>query len=486
MSLSSSLANALSGLRVASRSAQVISDNVANAMTEGFAARRVTINAVTLNGTGAGARVTGIERQVDQGLVHDARGSAADAAAATLARAGRAAIETAFGDAESPSGLSGRLAAFEARLVEAAASPGTAQHLNAAARAGAELADAFRGASGRVQALRADADRRIASDIATVNAALAEVASLNRDIRGHFAAGRDASGELDRRQAAIDQIAARIPLREVPSGAGEVMLVSTGGAILLDQRPAVLTFQRATLVGPETTLENAALATIEIEGVPVTMAGPGSLLGGGSLQAAFALRDQTGPEAQALLDTLAADLAARFATPGPDPTLAPGEAGLFTDDGASYDPADISGLAARLAFNEAANPARGGEARLLRDGLASPAPGPDRPDLLHAMLDSLSEARLPQAPGLVARPLGLAERLGEALSQVAGARLAAEASEAHAVARDTTYRDLLAAGGVNTDEEMSRLLLVEQAFAANARVIQAVDEMMVTLLGIKR
>lgn len=486
MSLSSSLANALSGLRVASRSAQVVSDNVANAMTEGFTARRVNIGAVTLNGTGAGARVSSIERQVDQGLVHDARGSSAAASAAQLARSGMATIEAALGDVEGEGGLYGRLSAFEARLVEAAANPGTHRHLTAAALAGADLADAFRDAARQVQTLRAEADAGIASEVGRINAALAEVAELNRDIRGHLAAGRDASVELDRRQAAIDVIAARIPMREIPSGNGEVMLVSTGGAILLDQRPAQLSFDRATSVGPETSVETSTLAMLELEGVPVPMAGPGGLLGGGGLQAAFTLRDRTGPEAQNLLDGLAADLLARFASPGPDPTLGPGDAGLFTDAGAPFDPADVAGLAGRITFNQAADPARGGDARLLRDGLASPAPGPDRPDLLHAMLDALADARLPAAPGLLESPLGLAERIGEVIAQVAGARLSAEATEARAIGRDTAFRERLAAGGVNTDEEMGRLLLIEQAFAANARVIQAIDEMMVTLLGIKR
>ena len=39
-------------------------------------------------------------------------------------------------------------------------------------------------------------------------------------------------------------------------------------------------------------------------------------------------------------------------------------------------------------------------------------------------------------------------------------------------------------GGVDTDHEMQQLLLIEQAYAANARVISTADDMIQTLLGL--
>ena len=38
--------------------------------------------------------------------------------------------------------------------------------------------------------------------------------------------------------------------------------------------------------------------------------------------------------------------------------------------------------------------------------------------------------------------------------------------------------------GVDTDQEMQKLLLIEQSYAANARVIQVVDDMMRRLMEI--
>jgi flagellar hook-associated protein 1 FlgK len=39
-------------------------------------------------------------------------------------------------------------------------------------------------------------------------------------------------------------------------------------------------------------------------------------------------------------------------------------------------------------------------------------------------------------------------------------------------------------GGVDTDQEMQKLLLIEQAFSANAKVVQTVDELINLLLGL--
>ena len=40
------------------------------------------------------------------------------------------------------------------------------------------------------------------------------------------------------------------------------------------------------------------------------------------------------------------------------------------------------------------------------------------------------------------------------------------------------------AGGVDTDQELQSLLVIEKNYAANAKVIQTVDEMIKTLLGL--
>ena len=66
MTISGSLANSLSGLTAASRAAELVSSNVANAMTEGYGRREVVLTPRSMgDGTAAGVNVTGVRREVD-------------------------------------------------------------------------------------------------------------------------------------------------------------------------------------------------------------------------------------------------------------------------------------------------------------------------------------------------------------------------------------------------------------------------------------
>ena len=68
------------------------------------------------------------------------------------------------------------------------------------------------------------------------------------------------------------------------------------------------------------------------------------------------------------------------------------------------------------------------------------------------------------------------------ISTVASDRLTAEGERSFASARAEALKTAELENGVDTDQEMQNLLLVEQSYAANARVINAVDDMIQQLL----
>ena len=73
MSIAGSLSSALSGLTAASKAAEIVSSNIANAMTEGYGRRELQTTALTLGSTGQGVRVVGVYRNIDAALVGDRR-----------------------------------------------------------------------------------------------------------------------------------------------------------------------------------------------------------------------------------------------------------------------------------------------------------------------------------------------------------------------------------------------------------------------------
>ena len=74
---------------------------------------------------------------------------------------------------------------------------------------------------------------------------------------------------------------------------------------------------------------------------------------------------------------------------------------------------------------------------------------------------------------------GLASDL---MSSVSNDRISAESDASYATSQADTLRDTEAAQGIDTDVELMNLMLIEQAYAANAEVIAAIDEMYQAIL----
>jgi flagellar hook-associated protein 1 FlgK len=463
MSLSSALGNALTGLAANARRTDVIAGNLANMLTPGHAPRELGVEA-RLDG---GVRVTGITRRLDPVLLGDRRLADSAAAGAEVRAAFAAALERTVPAAGTPGSLSDRLGRFEAALVTATARPEDDLRLAAVLREADGLAVALNTASAGIDSLRSRADAEIAQAIDSLNAGLQRVEQINTRIVAAQSTGQETATLEDLRQSEIDALATLVPLRQLHRANGAVALVTTGGALLLDGRAARVDFDASRLLTGDMSLAGGQLSGLRLDGrdIAASDAGP---LGGARLSALFDNRDRLGPEAQAALDDVARDLIGRVEalTPPPAP-------GLFTDGGARLAPGRITGRAGRRALAPQVDPAQGGALFRLRDGpdAATPAAPAEAP-YLTALIEAL------------AGPPPFAGDMARLESGVAQTRLAAEEAVSFATGRAGSLRLIELEGGVDSDAEMQRLLLVEQAFAANARMIQTIDDMMQTLLRI--
>jgi flagellar hook-associated protein 1 FlgK len=485
MTLSVTLATALSGLSVATRGAEVISSNIANAQTEGYARRELEVTSRVVGSASQGVQVASVRRIQDERVLADRRLSQAGSGAADTRAGFLARLEEALGQPQADGSLTARIAAFDSALIAAASRPDSEPRLAAVLDGARGLVRGLADASQRVQTARMRADADIARQVGTVNDALGRVADLNDRIVRAIAAGRDTTALLDQRQQAIDAIAPILPLREITAADGRVALYTAGGTALLDgSRPNVLGFTATPTIVPQMTLASGALSGLTVGGRAVAT-GPGGPLSGGTLAAGFEVRDAIAPEAQSKLDALARDLVTRFSDPSADGTLPPGAPGLFTDGGAAFEAANETGLAGRLSLNAAADPAAGGGLWRLRDGLGAAMPGPAGDgQRLSALRTALVGPRVPASGGFGPGALGFAELASNWGAEVSGARLSAETDASFARARAEALREAEGANGVDTDREIQGLLAVERAYAANARVLQTVDEMIARLLEI--
>jgi flagellar hook-associated protein 1 FlgK len=482
MTLGSALSSALSGLAANTRAVDVISGNLANALTEGFAPREITLAATR---DSRGVQVTGISRQVDLGLLSDRR-LADSARAASEVQAGFArAVERAVGTPDAPQSLSGRLAAFESALETAATRPEDTNRLDAVLNAAQGLTTGINEAAAGIARLRTDADRDIATAVNALNLGLKQVAALNGQITASQSRGHDITALEDERQRVIDELAEIVPLRQVPRGDASVALVTTAGGLLLDGRAVTLSFDPAPLVTPHMTREGGQLSGITVDGTEVPVGAERGPLQGGRLGALFDIRDRAALEANAKLDALARDLVERFQEPGLDATRAVGAPGFLADAGAAFAAENELGLAGRIAVTPRVDPAQGGALFRIRDGLGAPVAGPPGNG---ALLGALSRA-LTQSSSLPSGLMGggarsAANHAATLISTFSQDRVATEERQSFATGQAAEFRAQELATGVDSDAELQRLLLVEQAFGANARMIQTIDDMLDTLLRI--
>jgi flagellar hook-associated protein 1 FlgK len=385
--------------------------------------------------------------------------------------------------------LASRITGFEGALRQLAETPELAPRQAAVVTAASDVAVKLNQISTESARVRQTADADITRQVTEVNDSLGKIARLNRQIQIFASSGRDTASLIDQRERLIDRVASIVPIREHARADGVVELTTAQGLTLADTRAREIQFTPSPIITAPMRYDGGAgaLSGLTLNGVDITPGGPGSqAIAGGALAGQFAIRDDIAPQVSDRADALAADLIGRLAASGVDPTLAPGAPGLFTDNGAAYDPLTLTGLAGRIQLNAAVDPDAGGDPALIRDGLGATAPGPvTNGDLPRALLDALTATgSVTMVPGL---PAGLSFA-GAAAGLVELTAFNRVSTEVNVAAFSSTRETLASAEadaiGVNSDVELQALIQIEQAFAANVQVIQTASRMLDELLEI--
>ena len=101
------MSNAVSGLTAVSRAAELVSANVANSMTESYGRRELSLGAATIGGQGAGVKISGVERVVNQAAIADRRLAQAELGYHDTRTSFFSSVEQVIGTPDMASSLSG-------------------------------------------------------------------------------------------------------------------------------------------------------------------------------------------------------------------------------------------------------------------------------------------------------------------------------------------------------------------------------------------
>ncbi len=487
MSLTQALSSANSGLASSSRRADVAASNIANASTPGYVRRSVVTSENVSGSQGNGVRVSAIERAQDMAISRLRRDADSAAGRSSVMAQAYQTLNTELGSPGDGYGLFATLENFEASLKSLEATPESAALQNAVFSAANETAHQFNALSHIATSMRETADNNIARSVQKVNDSLYRLQELNTQISGLNELSGEGAALEDERQRLIDEISNIIPIKDIARDNGQVDILTTSGVYLLSGTVKELSFERAGVITEtdrfgETGSRLSGLFVGEQELTPGTNGR--HALQSGSLAGEFAIRDSVATEFSDSLDGLAADLITRFSDDALDPTKAAGAPGIFTDKGAAFDAANLSGAASRFSLNSAINPNAGGDVSRLRDGLGATTPGnTGNTSIITAMLDALNAPQdAPTGTSLQGQFSVIGATAGFT-SQIGEQTLRHDSINASTTARRDILSDTeLSQSAVDTDAELQNLLVIEQAYAANARVIQTIGDMLDRLM----
>ncbi len=480
MSLTLALSSSLSGLNLAARGTQVAADNIANAQTEAYGVRSVNQASRVTGNTGSGVSMTGITRHVDQALLNELRAVRSKDIGEDIQLAFWNRVEADLGLAGEPGGMTELVDRLESALQLASENPASPARLSQVVQSAEDIAQRFRTVHQSLAAQRDRADAALADTATRLNDGLEAVAALNDRIQRQALLGGAPEGLKDERQRIVDEISDMVSLRQIDREDGRIMLMGADGTILVDRKAAKVEFDRSFLPQANEKVEDGALGLLQINGK--TIPAGSSLLATGKMGAYFNIRDLAAPEVQARVDALAENLTARFMNADIDPTLDSGEFGLFAfeDDGMAS--AGLTGAAGRITVNPLLANDPDASWRL-RDGLGQaslPLGLVNDNALLERMRGALNVMEPLSTASAPAR--SVSGHASDLLSMAGTRRLIVEESKSASSAQRAALSEAFAAQGVDTDAELSRLLVLEQAYAANARVISTVDAMLRKLL----
>ncbi len=481
MTLTSALNSAMTGITAVSKQTFVVSDNIANALTDGYYTRSVDTTSNVYGGVDIGA----VSRSVDPAIQKSVRSAEASFASATVMEDFRSGVSDVLGTVNDDFSLSQRLTDFESAIIEATSLPDSDARLNDIAMQAEELVASINTAADGISDLRNASENSISGLISTLEQSLSTVDQLNDDILAAKVSGLDTASLEDQRDNAIDTVNSIIPAQIYEHDNGSLALYTQTGTKLLDNGSvAEFSFEETSIVTPYMTQDNGLLSGLEIDGkaIDTSITGP---LAGGELAAQFYVRDVAAVEAQDDLDVFAGNLIERFQDSSVDATLGPTDAGLFTDSGAFYDTADVTGIANRLVLNSSVSLTGDAETWRLRDGLNAVGIGlTGDTTTLNAYLGALSEQNTVTSLGIGTGDYTAFDMVSNVLTYHTQQ---ATWSEAELTYTSTVYQEVLGAEfelGVDTDAEIQKLMVLETIYAANAQIIQAVDEMLDQIMGI--
>lgn len=486
MSLSTALNIAQSALQSTSRQTSVVSRNVADAQNPDYARRTAVVSSTT-----PGARVVQIQRATSEVLFRQNLSALSSAAGQKALSSGMDRLEMSVTGVDNANSAATAIGKLQESLQLYSATPSNRNLADNVVNAARDVVRTLNDGTQAIQSFRVENDVEIAAAVDDLRDLLTQFEENNKQIQSGTRAGRDVSDELDRRDSLLKKIAEYVPISTFTRGDNDMVITTKDGTMLFETVPRSVSFTPSTAYSAGTP-GNA----VYIDGVPIVATPGAETDASGKIAGLVQLRDGVASTMQSQLDEIARGLIAAFAESDPSGGPLPDAPGLFTWPGAPGMPAAgtlVDGLARSITVNPLMDSSAGGNPLYLRDGGANGAgyvanPGgasyselllkyADRLDAPIAFDPAAGIGNSASVSAYSSNSIGWFQALRQDAANSVETKEALATRSAEALSNET---------GVNVDDELALLLDLEHTYQASARLIKAVDDMLVALLDAVR
>ena len=436
--------NGIAGMNVASTALVVTSSNIANASVAGYS-RQQAVFSTTATG---GVTVSDIQRVTDQFYVSQVQSASTSLGYATAKASQNNLLEITLSN-ESMS-LSPALNDFFNSLDSAQADPMDIAYRQEVLFGAENVASRFNGLVTDMNKQLDEVNKQVDVMVGEANTLMNRVADLNKDIQMAEAAGGASSALLDERDRSVQQLSELLGVEALIQSDNTVNLfLPSGEPLVTGATASELMVEKGNSPWDSTVSLKTGSHTKPINSI------------GGAVQGQLDFRDDVLAPAFDDLMAIGEVLAEEFnavLTQGYDLNGEPGEPLFeFTDNGELKVLIDDP---SKLAFSS--DPDEPGNNDILMD----------LSELRHEKWEDLGDLSFNDAySGLV---IDVAGKASDAMNRYDAALLIYNESG----------NNLASVAGVNMDEEAANLIVFQQTYAANAKVIASANEMMNMLLAL--
>ena len=301
------LRTAQSGLITNQQLLNTVSNNVANANTEGYSRKITNLKSVVVAGVGGGVAVSEVTRTIDLGLLRNLRTENGEYHRYLSQEFTFERLQEHFGKPGDNDSISHLMDNFTQAAEGLAVSPEKSMQASEVIYRAKEIFSKFRTMGEEIQELRRQADEYIADEVAEINVITAKIDELNDDIIANNTIGRDLTDLKDQRDRELDKLSKIVDIRYFSRDDGDVVVYTTGGRTLVDTETPTITHTAASSLSATSTHARGNITGIYV-GEALAYNDLTNEFAAGKLKGLIDLRDTTLPNLQAELDELAADL----------------------------------------------------------------------------------------------------------------------------------------------------------------------------------